>query len=680
MEQTKKRFWWIFACLNLLSIDLMANEDAQSSSSSTDSTHTNTQSQSPVISPRRLPASVAVAFDRDMLENPTNLSWQGKDTPLHSGDVAKSMLSIPGFSMARKGGGGSEIAFRSQSASRLPIFLNGGYLNGACGGRMDTTVTYVFPENYNRITILKGPQDVRYAALIGGGVLFDRDILRLEKYSFASDISALYGSFGRMDANANVLAGGKYGSLQAIYSHYESKDYRDGSHSTVHSAYKRESASLIGTLTPTSKTALEASFDIGRGNASYADRGMDARTFDRISYNLNYKQAINDTFESLEVSLYRNEIDHIMDNFSYRSTTTYNVNNPKRTNTGGRIEGRFYFNNALELSIGGNYNHDDHASRVSGGQTTAQAANDAFSKLPYNPNFTFKTLGVFAQGSYMPGSTHNIAFGARYDNLSTLKHSSKEEVSNNLGSGFVRYEKYLDTMTLYSGVGVAQRGADFWERNNKIGGMTLKPETNTQLDIGLMYSNNNFNAKASAYASYIADYIVLDYTTNTTSFNTNALLGGGELEAEYIAWKSLHFYGSLAYTYAENLKSVQGFKTHAPLPQIPPLQGSLSAFYEDASWLLRLDLIANATQYRYTLDYGNVVGKDLGKTKGFATLNLYGGYKHKYFMLLAGVDNLTNTLYAYHLSKNGFLIGDIPATTRVNEPGRSYWVKLKLHL
>ncbi len=52
------------------------------------------------------------------MQSPTHLSWQGRDTPLHSGDVAKSMLQIPAFSMTRKGGGGSEIAFRAQSASR----------------------------------------------------------------------------------------------------------------------------------------------------------------------------------------------------------------------------------------------------------------------------------------------------------------------------------------------------------------------------------------------------------------------------------------------------------------------------------------------------------------------------------------------------------------------------------
>ncbi|WP_258554141.1 TonB-dependent receptor domain-containing protein [Helicobacter cinaedi] len=681
----KRHFWQVCICVNMLSVGyadtLISENPLPATQAHADSSHTLQDSKAYPARERKLPPSVVVALQRDVLQNPTHLSWQGRDTPLHSGDVAKSMLQIPAFSMTRKGGGGSEIAFRAQSASRLPIFLNGGNLSGACGGRMDTTITYIFPENYNRISILKGPQDVRYGALIGGGVLFDRDILRLSKSQFAFDGSALYGSFGRFDANANVLAGGKYGSIQAIYSHYESRDYRSGDNKVVHSAYNRESVSLIGTLTPTQNTALELDIDLGRGNASYADRAMDARTFDRISYNLAYKQHISDTFDSLEVRLWRNEIDHIMDNFSHRQVQVmdnkYNVSNPKRTNTGGRVEGKFYFGNAWELYVGGNYNHDFHASRMLKDSPSKNEANAVLNQA-YKPNFTFQTLGIFAQGQYMPESSHSIAFGARYDTLSTLQHSTDKEVQNHLGSGFLRYEKYFDTLTLYSGVGVAQRGADFWERS-KGGGMELKPETNSQLDMGLVYQVDNFNAKASAFMSHIADYIVLHYGSATNAFNTNAFLGGGELEAEYIAWKSLHFYGSLAYTYAENLKNVAGFKVGSPLPQIPPLQGQLSAFYDNGGWLLRLDMIANAAQHRYMLDYGNVVGKDLGKTQGFVTLNLYGGYKRKHFILLAGVDNLTNTLYAYHLSKNGVGIGDIAPTNRIYEPGRSYWAKVRVY-
>ena len=50
----------------------------------------------------------------------------------------------------------------------MPIVVNGGTLLGGCGGRIDTNLTYVFPQNYNSITIIKGPQDVRYGSLITG--------------------------------------------------------------------------------------------------------------------------------------------------------------------------------------------------------------------------------------------------------------------------------------------------------------------------------------------------------------------------------------------------------------------------------------------------------------------------------------------------------------------------------
>ena len=636
-----------------------------------------------LITQRILPPSVVLdSFIKDDISSPTHLQWQGKDTPLHSGDVAKSMLQIPSFSMARKGGGGSEIFFRSQGASRLPIFVSGGYLSGACSGRMDTTITYVFPENYNRISVLKGPQDVRYGSLIAGGVLFERDITRFLKPSFNTDVSALYGSFGRFDMNANVIAGGTKGSLQAIYSHYQSNDYRSGDDKKVHSAYKRESVSLIGALTPNERTNIELDVDIGRGNASYADRAMDASAFDRISYNLALQQYISD-INRLDVRLWRNEIDHIMDNFSYRPPPLmYMLSNPKRVNTGGRIEARFYPNESIELYVGGSYNHDEHSSRATPMNSTTKELAQSVLSQSYTRDFTFDSAGVFTQGQYAPTSQFALAFGARYDYLKTQQETDSKESLHSLASGFMRYEHYIDETTLYAGIGVAQRGADFWEVS-KTNGMNLRPETNTQFDMGLVYEGKAFHTKVSAYASHITNYILLHYVNadNTNAFNTDAFLGGGELEAEYIAWERWHFYGSLAYTYALNLRSINALESHSPLPQIAPLQAQISSFYEWGNWLLRLDVFGNGAQHRYALDYGNVIGKDLGATKGFVTLNVYGGYKYKFFMILAGIDNLTNALYAYHLSKNGI---DIPAlniapTQRIYEPGRNMWIKMRVN-
>ncbi|WP_304149820.1 TonB-dependent receptor [Helicobacter bilis] len=96
---------------------------------------------------------------------------------------------------------------------------------------------------------------------------------------------------------------------------------------------------------------------------------------------------------------------------------------------------------------------------------------------------------------------------------------------------------------------------------------------------------------------------------------------------------------------------------------------------------MRFDVLFNAAQYRYALNFGNVVGKDFGESKAFATLNLYGGYTFKNVTLLAGIDNITDTLYAYHLSKYGSEASlGVEPTSRIYEPGRSIWAKLRVRL
>lgn len=633
----------------------------------------------------KISSVVVVSSWKNDLFTPASIDLYGKDTPLHSGDLAKSMLLIPGFSMSRKGGAGSEIFFRSQGASRMPIFLNGGVLNGACGGRMDTITTYTFPENYNRISIYKGPQDVRYGALIAGGVLFDRDITRLQNPNFSGSASVLYGSFKRLDVNANAMVGNKYGSLQAIISHYSSDDYIAGGGIKVHSAYNRESASIIGTITPSENTALELDMDMGNGFASYADRSMDARTFDRISYNLKYQQHFSGIFDLLDIRAWYNGIDHIMDNFSYRPVTNgkYSLSNPKRTNIGTRIEGKLFLNDMIELYVGGNYNHDFNELRMGSG-ANANEANAALNSS-YGDNFLFESAGLFTQGSYLD-SDFGIFFGGRYDYVYTLQYSTLESLNNNLGSAFGRYEKYFNSATLYAGLGVAERAADFWERS-KSGGMDLSPETNIQMDMGTLYKQKDYNVRASAFFSFMPNYIVLYYgdtmNATTSTFNTNAMLFGGEIEGEYILLDSVHFYGSMSYTYGQNLSTYYGdgytLRANSPLPQIAPLQGQVSIFYNKSGWFLRFDTFFNAAQHRYALNFGNVVGKDFGSSKGFAVFNLYGGYQFKQVQLLAGVDNLADTLYAYYLSKSGASIAalGIEPTSRVYEPGRYIWVKIK---
>lgn len=68
-------------------------------------------------------STTTVTAKRSILSYTNDVEVLGKDKILHFGDLSKSFLNLPGFSMSKKGGNGSEVFFRGQSASRVPIFF-----------------------------------------------------------------------------------------------------------------------------------------------------------------------------------------------------------------------------------------------------------------------------------------------------------------------------------------------------------------------------------------------------------------------------------------------------------------------------------------------------------------------------------------------------------------------------
>ena len=80
----------------------------------------------------------------------------------------------------------------------------------------------------------------------------------------------------------------------------------------------------------------------------------------------------------LDFHIYHHEIDHIMDNFSLTNGmpkigNKYQISNPNRTNTGGRLEYQKKFD-LSKIYFGGNYNLDKHKSRAIANQNSTQEA------------------------------------------------------------------------------------------------------------------------------------------------------------------------------------------------------------------------------------------------------------------------------------------------------------------
>ena len=96
--------------------------------------------------------------------------------PLPAHDGADYLKTIPGFSVIRKGGTDGDPVLRGMAGSRLGILLDGEHILGGCGRRMDPPTAYVFPESFDRITVIKGPQSVLNGPGNSAGVvLFERE-------------------------------------------------------------------------------------------------------------------------------------------------------------------------------------------------------------------------------------------------------------------------------------------------------------------------------------------------------------------------------------------------------------------------------------------------------------------------------------------------------------------------
>jgi len=94
---------------------------------------------------------------------------------------------------------------------------------------------------------------------------------------------------------------------------------------------------------------------------------------------------------------------------------------------------------------------------------------------------------------------------------------------------------------------------------------------------------------------------------------------------------------------------------------------------QEAGGLVRLV----SEQDRYVVNQGNIVGQDLGPTAGITVFSVNAGWRPRETVdVTAGIDNLLDRAYAEHLSRSGAMVAGFEQTTRVNEPGRTFWLKL----
>ncbi|MEN9341006.1 MAG: copper transporter porin [Pseudomonadota bacterium] len=628
--------------------------------------------------------------------------------PLPAHDGADFLKSVPGFSVMRKAGTDGEPNFRGMGGSRVNILADDQNIFGGCGQRMDAPTAYIFPEIYDKVTIIKGPQTVLYPGHGSAAtVRFEKEQKTYDKPGYDVHASGLVGSFGRHDEVVDANFGNKDFFATFTGSNSKSDNYKDGNGNEVHSKYHRYSASSSVGVTPDNNKRFELSAGRSDGYAAYADRMMDGTKF--LRENIAGKgqiKNISDLVEKIDFQVSRNTIFHTMSRAMRGNPSSY-MDVTHDTNA-ARVTSDLNLRNTTKAKVGIDYSQSTHA-----GNMPAHGYTDI------RDDSEFKNTAIFGEVTEELSKGKKIIAGYRGDYWSVVDRrtsmssdtagQTRTELTN---SGFARLESQLSNLkntNSFIGIGRSERMPDYWElisnrrdgsagytdsspnrpcsngcTNTRSALQSTKTEKTYQIDAGVIHKSNGFDFSGSVFYNQINDFILVDarsgFTSGEyrtpTSRNIDAQTHGAELMAGYALTNLVKVNSSIAYVKGKN-------KTDGlPLAQLAPLEGRLSLAYDDKKYSYGALLRLVAPKDEVAVGQGNISGQDVAKSGGFGIFSLNTGYKpNKKTLIAAGVDNVFDKAYAEFISRAGANVGGgFIQTTRVNEPGRTAWLKATIAL
>ncbi|QIC62993.1 TonB-dependent copper receptor [Acinetobacter schindleri] len=612
--------------------------------------------------------------------------------PIPASDGADYLQSIVGFSSVNSGAGtNGDVTFRGMFGSRIKILTDGTENLGACPSRMDSPTSYISPESYDRISVIKGPQTVQYANTGSAAtVIFERSPEQFdEDHLYRGQASVLMGSFGRLDHNVEVAAGDEQKYIRLNTNRSVANSYQDGNGNTVPSDWERWNADLALGWTPDENTWVELTGGKADGEAVYAGRMMDGSKFARESLGLRVeKRDVSDVIQKVEGQINYNYNDHVMDNYSLRDfKPTRMMPNEAATNVARKtLNARVAMTSEwdkVKLISGVDTQNNEHSIR----KTTDGVS---YQNLPRMTDMEFQSIGAFGELTYDLGNDNQFVTGLRLDQVDVDAVQSNQSRQQLLPSGFLRFEnihpEHEDGKT-YIGLGYVERMPDYWELFSPKSGngntntfKNINTEKTLQLDVGYQHSHGKFNSWASAYAGLINDYVITTYKPTgmmgmleAHSRNVDATIAGAEAGIGYQLTDAIQADVSAMYAWGENTTN------NTPLPQIAPLEARVNLRYIQDKYNFGLLWRVVDGQNRISKNEGNIVGYDLQPSAGFSTLSLNGTYNlAEDIDLSVGIDNVLDKTYTEHLNKMGNAGVGLAANEQFNNMGRNYWARISM--
>lgn len=621
--------------------------------------------------------------------------------PADGGDFLSQLNGVSG---SRFGGRGIEPIIRGQSQTQLNVLLDGAYIHGGCPNRMDPPASYAALETYEKVTVEKGVQSLQHGSGGSGGtVLFERDTKsRIDpEDGWSGTVSATAMDNGvKHDLSADVTRGGEKGYARVFAQDRDADNYEDGDGNEVRASYKHRQAGVVLGATPTENRLFEYSYENNDfSDALYPGASMDSPTEKADIHRLKYQDKFDGKVEGVAAEVYTSQVEHVMDNYSLRPNMGTKMSVPTTSDTtGGKLALTSKVGDATEVTYGFNVQNRERNATMKNVTTGVDTS------LMW-PGATTDQTGVFAEAEMGLGNGGKLKYGLRVDQVKASAskagvvtggrtanqnytalygYGATDKDETNVG-GLLRYEQPLDAdTTAFAGVSRSVRTADETERYINKWGMTapdrwignpeIKPEKHNQLDLGISQQKGKVRWTGTVFADQVDDFILRDKVTTGAQTgaqiyrNVDAELLGAEIGAETKLNHKLKLSGDVAYVKRTNASDDR------PIAQTPPVNGKLQLDYNGTKW-------AAGTRVRFAtgqdrIDTAMVGATEVGESAGYGVLDVYGRYNlSKSTKVRFGVDNLLDKTYAEHVSRRNL---DLSGTIeRVNEPGRTAWLKLE---
>ncbi|MCF8473140.1 MAG: TonB-dependent receptor [Emcibacter sp.] len=643
-------------------------------------------------------------------------------------DAGDYLRRIPGVSSGRMGGHALEPVIRGQSRSQLNIINDGAVIEGAGPNRMDTPASFSDIDTADKITVHRGYQSVQYGAGGNGGTIIieHNPPTFTEKDNFKGQLNGAYESNGDIWSTAGNLVTHTDKLYLRLNTHFkDAGNYKDGNDNEVRSSFRSYGGSIeIGYRDEFTWANIGISHEETRdtlfpGAGMDSPKGSGTTIRGKIKHDFNSSQFI----KSIELDIYRSRAFHLMNNFSFRDIMMmFRQSDLEAITTGGKIAAKLDVKDS-DVTVGFDIKNVNHDGYRMGNNMDRDNLNLIQSILL--PDATIQNIGLFAEG-YIPLSANvQIKAGLRYDYVKSsagnadlknnlvmmgmmpmsanmLYHNyygsmAMDQVDNNMG-GLLRLEYDIkEDITFYAGISQSKRSANSVERymaslmgnailpsgdvinQSWIGNPNLAPEKHIQFDAGFGVHKADWHFLATAYYDNINDYIFRDrahgqdgilLTNNALIYrNIEARIWGFEIEASGNINENLKLFGHISYTHGQNQT------LHIPLYQIPPFSYDLTVSYEKDIWTIGGRLFGAFKQSRIDTDPLIASGRDAGETEDYIAMDIFGAMSIlDNSKIRFGVSNLFDKLYANHLNRESL---NDATSIRVNEPGRSFYVRLE---